>query len=191
MKTKFPCRWSGNFKMPMRMMRWLEIQLAGEQFKLEAIAIAVYVARVWASPQNLGKEFCLSRPEICQALGYTDWTVKQALILLGKIGFLNRLTDYVGVNRQKPRMTAKKGLRHPPHRYALGARIAAYFLTLLLRRNQKPEYKASPEKIGSSRECNSKPSGGYILVEASALPTFDDPEPPHGWRQIGRWPVEH
>lgn len=194
MKTKFPSRWSGNFKMPMRMMRWLEIQLAGEQFKLEAIAIAVYVARVWASPQNLGKEFCLSRPEICQALGYSDWAVRQGLILLDKIQYLHRLTDYAGEKRQKARMVENKGMRHPPHIYILGARIKAYFLTLLLRRNTPPEYKAPPEKIGSSsKNPNPEPSGGYILVKGSGhpeggpvnpsvLPTLNDPKPSHGRR---------
>jgi hypothetical protein len=178
---KYSCRWSGNFRMPMRMMRWLEVQLAGEQYKLEAIAIAVYVARVWASPRNLGREFALSRPEICKTLDLKDWAVKQSLILLAKIRFLDRLTNYDGGNRQKARQTSK-GLRHPPHIYALCARIKAYFLTLLLRRNTPPEYKASPEKIDSSKKPNSEPSGGYILVETPVLPALNDPESPHGWR---------
>lgn len=153
---QYVSRWSGAFRVPSRMMQWLEERLAGETYRVQAAAVAAMAMRVWCSPEHIGKEFPLSRLEVAAKLGLKDWETRKAIELLEKIGFLNRQNK-----AGKPRRTAK-GIRRPPILYRLSMTILGYFLRLLAKRrdptpvsNPSEGKRFSPERIltGAEREA--------------------------------------
>lgn len=169
---KYVSRWSGSFQVPARMMRWLEEMLAGEGYRVQAVAVAALAMRVWCSPEHIGKPFPLSRGEVAEKLGLKDWETRKAIELLVKVGFINRQNG-----AGKPRRTAK-GIRRPPTLYRLCVAVLSYFRRLLAKRSQSPAPVTNP-----SDENRSSPEGiitGEVTPPPSRSLGEDTRTPPSG-----------
>ena len=130
MRRKYLSRWSGDFKAPKRMMRWLEERLGQEFYAVPAAAVAVMCMRVWCSPDRIGEEFALSRTDVAKKLGLRENETRQAIELLVRIGFLSRRPP----ESSKARRTAK-GIRRPPFLYRVCLSIVSYFRRLIEKRS--------------------------------------------------------
>jgi hypothetical protein len=129
-RQKYLSRWSGNFKAPKRMMRWLEERLAGETYAVQAATVAVMCMRVWCSPGRIGEEFALSRTDVARKLGLREWETRKGIELLVAVGFLSAKAP----ESLQARRTAK-GIRRPPILYRVCLTIVSYFRRLLEKRS--------------------------------------------------------
>lgn len=147
------------YKLPNRLVRWLETALANEPHKAAALAIAELAARVYASPKHLGKPIYLSRPEIMEILSLKDWETRQGTNALVRIGFLDRQPGSLGAARR-----VQKGIRRPATVYRWGSWLLAYFKRLLFKRKVTPAVRSSAPV---SKPMVKKPSLVEILTGGS------------------------
>lgn len=170
----YASRWSGGFKIPRRMLTWLEERLAGEQYKDAAMAIAGLTLRVWASPKHIGKEFPLSRLDVMRLLGLKEWHTRKGIDLLVAVGFMTRGEG------GKPRRTGE-GIRRPPRLYRLNAWIRAYFERLIVKRSGSAPVNNPPDGKILSSEKNPPNNPRRVLIGAPpptpvlCKPEEDDP----------------
>lgn len=169
-------RWSRGFRIPRRMLRWLEERTAGEMYQVQAIEVAGLIMRYWASPKHIGKDFPLSRRDLMELLDMRENHVRRAIDLLVAVGFI-RIEKRTG----KARRTGE-GIRKPPRLFQLAAWILSYFRRLIaVRSGAAPISNPPGEKILSS-EKESPRTPRRILIGAKpptpvlSRPKEDDPK---------------
>jgi hypothetical protein len=135
-RTVHGSRWSGPYRMPMRVLELLQARLNGRKNRAAAHALAGFLARMNASPKRFGKAFPVDRRVLKDhsELDLTENQIKGAIRTLEEIGFLTRVAE----TGPAYRITAQ-GPRRKPLQFAFGPDFAPRFAYLAKPRTSSPK----------------------------------------------------
>lgn len=123
---------AGPYTLPRNVLDRLVVALSGYRNRDPALVLAVFLARYWSAPKRLMAAFPIDRRALADhpELGLSEARVRGALLILERIGFLDRDLVPVGSRHR----ATEAGLHRKPILWRFGSDFAKSFAQANARR---------------------------------------------------------